>query len=104
MENRILADVIVGQLNTLAEMTSQMAKNIMQASQEEVTTEKPNSSGNDGTFVYGMKGIADLFGVSLVTAHAYKRTWLKPAISQRGRKIITDKELALRLFAQHNKK
>lgn len=49
-------------------------------------------------FVYGLRGIASLFNVSMPTAQIYKNTWLKPAVSQRGRIIKVDKELALELF------
>ncbi|KXB75077.1 hypothetical protein HMPREF1860_01906 [Prevotella amnii] len=49
-------------------------------------------------FVYGIQGIASLFKVSRQTAQIYKNTWLKPAVSQRGRTIKVDKELALELF------
>lgn len=52
--------------------------------------------------IYGRKGIAQLFGVSLVTAQKYKDTFLQPAVTQRGRTIVVDADLALRLFEQHN--
>lgn len=51
--------------------------------------------------VYGLKGIAGLFGCSIVTALKYKQTFLAPAVKQRGRKIITDVKKAKRLFALH---
>jgi len=49
-------------------------------------------------FVYGLKGIRELFGVSTTTAQEYKNTWLKPACRQRGQKIIVDVAKALELF------
>lgn len=49
-------------------------------------------------YVYGIKGIMRLFGVSNVTAQRYKRGIIKEAVSQNGRIIITDAEKALRLF------
>lgn len=51
-------------------------------------------------YVYGLKGIRDLFNVSHVTAHRYKETFLKPAITQNGRKILVDVEKAMELFSQ----
>lgn len=54
--------------------------------------------------VYGLQGIADLFGCSTVTALKYKQTFLAPAVKQRGRKIITDVKQAKRLFAQRSDK
>lgn len=52
--------------------------------------------------VYGLKGIRELFGVSTTTAQKYKKTWLQPAVIQRGQKIIIDVAKALELF-EHKK-
>lgn len=49
-------------------------------------------------FVYGLRGIANLFNVSLPMAQQYKNTFLAPAVMQRGRKLITDKWLAIELY------
>lgn len=48
--------------------------------------------------VHGLQGIADLFGVSKVTAQKYKNTWLAGAVSQNGKVLLTDTEKALELF------
>ncbi len=53
--------------------------------------------------VYGLAGIQRLFNVSHVTAQRYKNTFLAPAVSQQGRKIIVDAEKAIRLFQDHYK-
>lgn len=53
-------------------------------------------------YVYGLRGIRELFGVSHVTAQRYKDTFLQPAVSQRGRKITVDANMARRLFDEHN--
>ncbi len=53
------------------------------------------------TYVYGLRGIRQLFNVCHATAQKYKDTFLRPAISQNGRKIIVDVDHALQLFAQH---
>jgi len=50
--------------------------------------------------LYGIKGIEDFFGVSHRTAQALKDGILQPAVSQNGRVIVTDAELALELFNQ----
>ncbi|MFV0392071.1 MAG: DUF3853 family protein [Paludibacteraceae bacterium] len=55
-------------------------------------------------FVYGLRGIKELFNVSTPTAQRYKDTFLKPAISQQGRKIIVDVEIALELFKNFKNK
>lgn len=48
--------------------------------------------------VYGIVGIARLFGCSMPTAHRIKKSGkIDQAITQIGRKIIVDAELALEL-------
>lgn len=54
-------------------------------------------------YVYGLRGIRELFNVSHATAQRYKDTFLQPAISQRGRKITVDTALARSLFDEHKK-
>ena len=49
-------------------------------------------------FVYGLRGIRDLFNVSHPTAQRYKNTFLAPAIMQRGRKIVVDADMAIQLY------
>ena len=53
-------------------------------------------------FVHGLQGIADLFGVSKVTAQKYKNTWLSSAVAQQGKVLLTDKAKALMLFDENN--
>jgi hypothetical protein len=48
--------------------------------------------------VYGIRGIAQLFGCSMPTANRIKKSGkIDKAITQIGRKIIVDAELALEL-------
>lgn len=49
-------------------------------------------------YVYGLKGIQDLFGVCHLTAQRYKDGFLAPACMQNGRKIVVDVDLAIELF------
>lgn len=51
-------------------------------------------------FVYGLKGIMELFNVSNVTAQRYKRGIIKAAVSQQGKIIVVDAEKALQLFKE----
>ena len=51
-------------------------------------------------YVYGLKGIMQLFGCSNMTAQRYKKGIIKAAVSQYGRKIVTNADLALELFRQ----
>ncbi len=53
-------------------------------------------------FVTGLQGIADLFGVSKVTAQKYKNTWLANAVKQQGKILLTDTEKALKLFSENS--
>ena len=55
---------------------------------------------SDRRVVHGLKGIENLFGVSHVTAQRYKDTIIREAVSQNGRKIVTDVDYALELFKE----
>jgi len=49
-------------------------------------------------YVYGIHGISQLFGCSIPTAHRIKKGGkIDKAVTQIGRKIIVDAELALEL-------
>ena len=58
-----------------------------------ISVDKPS-----GNYVYGLRGIQQLFGVSHKTAQEYKDTSLRPAVMQNGRKIVVDADLAMELF------
>lgn len=57
-----------------------------------------------GNYVYGLRGIQQLFGVSHKTAQEYKDGIIKDAVMQNGRKIVVDADLALELFNQRRAK
>ena len=58
---------------------------------KKVTTKQKN-------LVYGFEGIKTLFGCSATTTWRIKNSeWIRPAISQVGRKIEVDADLALEL-------
>lgn len=65
--------------------------------------EAPQKQEPAREYVYGLKGIRELFQVSHSTAQQYKNTFLKPAIRQNGRKIVVDVAKALELFDQNRK-
>lgn len=51
--------------------------------------------------VYGLKGIAEIFGCSTSTAQRIKNSGkIKKAITQVGRKIVVDADLALKLYSE----
>mgnify|MGYP003763160521 FL=1 len=49
-------------------------------------------------YIYGLRGIRQLFNVSHATAQRYKDTIIKDAVLQQGRKIIVDVDKAMELF------
>ncbi len=53
---------------------------------------------------YGLKGIMEIFRVGKNTAQKYKNTWLQPAISQVGKKIIINVSQAIELYAEQSLK
>ena len=55
-------------------------------------------------YIYGLRGIMQLFGVSHKTAQAYKNTFLAPACTQLGKTIIVDRDMAVRLFEETGRK
>ena len=68
------------------------------------TTNRSNATAVPKRYVYGIKGIEELFGCSHATAQHYKDTILADAVTQNGRKIVVDVELAMQLFGQNKKK
>lgn len=80
-ETRII-DLTVGELKSILRS---------EAPKEEKVPEK--------RIVYGLAGIAELFDCSISTAQRIKNSGkLKKAITQVGRKIVVDADLALELF------
>ena len=66
-----------------------------------MTEERTTSS--DRKLAYGIKGIAETFGCSIPTANRIKKSGvIDKAISQVGRKIVLDVDLALELAADNN--
>lgn len=59
---------------------------------------QPEETSRPTEYVYGLRGIRQLFDVSHATAQRYKDTIIKEAVSQNGRKIIVDAEKAIKLF------
>lgn len=63
--------------------------------------EKPKEIENR-RYVYGLKGISELFHVSHATAQKLKNGVLKDAVSQQGRILLVDVEKAIELFSNKN--
>ena len=61
----------------------------------------PSQSTSEKKYVYGIDGIAEIFGCSRPTASRIKKSGrINAAIRQIGRKIVVDVELALTLAGQ----
>lgn len=86
-----LIDLTVGELKEL------MGALIVKQEDNEV-----KSSSNN--LVYGIKGISELFKCSANTAMRLKNDVISKAVSQVGRKIVVDADMALMLFKNYEKK
>lgn len=93
-ENTPLAALTIGEFKSLLEGC--LDKVASAASSGQVKT--------SGNYVYGLRGIQQLFGVSHRTAQEYKDGIIKDAVMQNGRKIVVDADLALGLFNQRRAK
>lgn len=77
-----------------------LLSNLSALTKTESSDEMPKSKH----VAYGIKGIAETFGCSIPTANRIKRSGIiDDAISQVGRKIVIDTDLALRLVADSKK-
>lgn len=84
-----------------ADQLKQFAFTVLEEYRQDIEQRKAQEPETTGEVVYGLRGIMDLFGVSPKTACIYKKTFLREAVSQRGRKIVTDVTKARRLFDQY---
>ncbi len=64
------------------------------------TTSNPKNTAAPKRYVYGIKGIEELFGCSHATAQHYKDTVIADAVTQNGRKIVVDADYAVELFGR----
>ncbi len=76
----------------------QLADYLNAHSQTPATGSPATPADQPRRYVYGIKGIMRLFGVSNVTAQRYKRGLIREAVSQNGRIIVVDADRALQLF------
>ena len=81
---------------------AQLAEVIDKAVEESLARRQPQDTSP--RHVYGIKGIAQIFGVSERQARYIKSSGvISKAIRQQGRTIVTDAALALQLFgARHS--
>ena len=85
----------------LSELTVADLKKIFREFQSEKTEEVHTPTGR---LVHGLRGIQQLFGCSHKSAQYYKDHVIREAVSQNGRKIVVDADLALKLFNERRAK
>ena len=90
-------------LNSSAIVTVQMTvEEYLEREAQKTQQQEPAKSRN---LVYGLKGIQQLFDCKTTTAWRIKNSeWIKPAISQVGRKIVVDADLALELAHENTER
>ena len=77
---------------------------ILESKMPKSVVEKNHKEKNDITYVYGLDGLAKILGCSKNYAGRLKRTGIfDKAIKQKGRTIIVDVEMALKLFNSNKK-
>lgn len=86
----------IGAMN-IGELRSLMAE-ILESSSHGVGSKTNNTAPR--RYVYGIKGIEELFGCSHATAQHYKDNVISEAVTQNGRKIIVDADYAVELFGR----
>ena len=70
---------------------------------DEAATNDKSQPTAEKKYVYGIDGIAEIFGCSRPTASRIKKSGrINAAIRQIGRKIVVDAEMALELFGRKN--
>lgn len=81
---------------------AQLAEIIDKAVEDSLRRRQPQQDDTP-RYVYGIKGIATLFGVSERQARYIKSSGaISKAIRQQGRTIVTDATLALQLFGRRH--
>lgn len=91
-------EIQVSDLTPIAMLTVGQLKRVLQfkeVTQIDIQTPK--------RYVYGLKGIRGLFDCSHGTAQKLKDTILQPAVSQVGRKIIVDVDMAMDLLKESSR-
>ena len=82
---------------SIGQMTGEEFLFLQQNGEQKITANSPIVNPNK-KYVYGILGIAQLFGCSMPTAHRIKKSGkIDKAITQIGRKIIVDADLAIKL-------
>lgn len=85
-------------------LTVQELLDILQSTVSNQNPTQPEKAEYAKRYVHGLKGLAELFGCSVATANRIKQDGcIDKAISQVGRKIVIDADLALELMKSNRK-
>ena len=94
---------MISKTSNPAMVTLQMT--IEEYMEREAQKAQQQEAAKSRNYVYGLKGIEQLFNCSTTTAWRIKNSeWIKPAISQVGRKIVVDADLALELAHENTER
>ena len=94
---------MISKTSNPAMVTLQMT--IEEYMEREAQKAQQQEAAKSRNYVYGLKGIEQLFNCSTTTAWRIKNSeWIKSAISQVGRKIVVDADLALELAHQNTER
>ena len=94
---------MINQDTRIIDLTVAQLAEVIDKAVEESLSRRSQPIDNAPRFVHGIKGIADIFGVSERQARYIKSSGvINKAIRQQGRTIITDAHLALQLFGKHS--
>ena len=87
----------------LWQMTGAEFIELQNAYSQTAPEEKATGINSKENYVYGLQGLAQLFGCSIPTANRIKQSGkIDKAITQIGRKIIINANIALELAGQKN--
>lgn len=101
VNNKIINELGLTESTPLAMMTLGQFMAVLE-DQDERQPHDGNSK-SERRYVYGLRGIRELFHVSTRTAHIYKNTIIKDAVYQSGRTIVVDVDKALSLFDERRR-
>ena len=92
---------MINQDTRIIDLTVAQLAEVIDKAVEESLSRRSQPTDNAPRFVYGIKGIATIFGVSERQARYIKSSGvINKAIRQQGRTIITDAHMALQLFGR----
>ena len=92
---------MIHQDTRIIDLTVAQLAEVIDKAVEESLSRRNQPTDNAPRYVYGIKGIAQVFGVSERQARYIKSSGvINKAIRQQGRTIITDAHMALELFGK----